>query len=180
MTDCCNLPPMDAATTRRRFLTTAALGGGAAFLSGFIPSVARARGSTEMLLLTCMDYRLVDSIPEYMNKRGLHGKYDHVVLAGASLGALTDKQPAWAETFWGHLDVAIKLHHVHRVMIMDHRDCGAYKVFLGEEAVKDEAAEFKSHVAQLYRLRGAVLVKHPHMEVELGLMALDGSVTQVV
>ncbi|MDP1739257.1 MAG: hypothetical protein Q8L23_17670 [Caulobacter sp.] len=166
--------------TRRRAMQAVALGAGVSLLTTLQPSVARAGGHTEMLLLTCMDFRLVDDIETYMNARGLTGKYDHVVLAGAALGALNDRFPAWSEVFWQHLDLAIELHEVHRVMLLDHRDCGAYKMILGEAAVKDADTELKSHVKQLYALRSAILVKHPHMEVEIGLMSLDGVVTQIV
>jgi len=157
-----------------------ALGAGVSLLTTLRPGVARAGGHTEMLLLTCMDFRLVDDIETYMNARGLKDKYDHVVLAGASLGALNDRFPAWSEVFWQHLDLAIELHEVHRVMLLDHRDCGAYRMILGEAAVKDPDTELKSHVKQLYALRSAILAKHPHMEVEIGLMALDGAVMQIV
>jgi len=166
--------------TRRKAMQAVALGAGVSLLSTLQPGVARAGGHTEMLLLTCMDFRLVDDVETYMNARGLKDKYDHVVLAGASLGALNDRFPAWSEVFWQHLDLAISLHEVHRVMILDHRDCGAYKMILGEPAVKDADTELKSHVKQLYAVRSAILVKHPHMEVEIGLMALDGTVLQVV
>lgn len=166
--------------TRRRALQAVALGAGVSLLTTLRPGVARASGHTEMLLLTCMDFRLVDDIETYMTARGLEGKYDHVVLAGASLGALNDRFPAWSEVFWQHLDLAIELHEVHRVMLLDHRDCGAYKMILGEAAVKDADTELKSHVKQLYAVRNAILAKHPHMEVEIGLMSLDGAVLQIV
>ena len=156
------------------------LGAGVSLLSTLQPGVARAGGHTEMLLLTCMDFRLVNEIEAYMDARGLKDRYDHVVLAGASLGALNDRFPAWSEVFWQHLDLAIELHEVHRVMVLDHRDCGAYKMILGEAAVKDAETELKSHVKQLYALRSAIITKHPHMEVEIGLMSLDGAVTQIV
>lgn len=156
------------------------LGAGVSLLSTLQPGVARAGGHTEMLLLTCMDFRLVNEIEAYMDARGLKDRYDHVVLAGASLGALNDRFPAWSEVFWQHLDLAIELHEVHRVMVLDHRDCGAYKMILGEAAVKDAETELKSHVKQLYALRSAIITKHPHMEVEIGLMSLDGTVTQIV
>lgn len=157
-----------------------ALGAGVSLLSTLQPGVARAGGHTEMLLLTCMDFRLVNEIETYMEARGLKDRYDHIVLAGASLGALNDRFPAWSEVFWQHLDLAIELHEVHRVMVLDHRDCGAYKMILGEAAVKDAETELKSHVKQLYALRSAILTKHPHMEVEIGLMSLDGTVAQIV
>ena len=178
MTCCSSVQPVPM--TRRRALQAVALGAGVSLLSTLRPGVARAGGHTEMLLLTCMDFRLVDDIETYMNARGLRDKYDHIVLAGASLGALNDRFPAWSEVFWQHLDLAIELHEVHRVMLLDHRDCGAYKMILGEASVKDAETELKSHVKQLYAVRSAILAKHPHMEVEIGLMALDGAVLQIV
>lgn len=165
------------AVSRRGVLGGLALGAGGLALA---PTVARAGGHAEALLLTCMDFRLANEIEEYMTARGLRDRYDHVVLAGASLGAFNDRFPAWSEVFWGHLDLAIKLHEVHRVIVLDHRDCGAYKMVLGEAAVKDADTELKSHVKQLYAFRTAVLTRHPHMEVEIGLMGLDGKVMQIV
>jgi carbonic anhydrase len=166
-----------AAPSRRRLLTLAALGGGATLMG--LPRAARAAGSTEALLLTCMDYRLMDDVTRYMTGRGMADKYDQVVLAGASLGALTEKQPAWGETFWSHVKIALDLHHIHRIIVIDHRDCGAYKVFLGEAHLKDAASETATHAGYLRRLREAISARHPKLETELFLMALDGSVEAV-
>lgn len=177
---CCTVPVRWPAMSRRGFMNTVALGAGVAMMSAVTPGMARAAGHTEALLLTCMDYRLVDELERYMALRGLTDKFDHVILAGASLGAMNDKYPAWAETFWAHLDLAIKLHSVHRVIVIDHRDCGAYKLVLGEGSVKDPDTELKTHVRQLYALRSAIVSRHNHMEVEIGLMGLDGKVTQIV
>ncbi|MFN3522164.1 MAG: carbonic anhydrase [Phenylobacterium sp.] len=177
---CCAVHAAWPSMSRRAVLGAAALGAGVSLLTGLTPGVARAAGQTEALLLTCMDYRLANEIEAYMTARGLRDKYDHVILAGASLGAVSDKYPAWAETFWAHLDLAIQLHHVHRVIVLDHRDCGAYKLVLGEGAVKDPQTELASHVKQLYALRQAIVTRHRHMEVEIGLMNLDGTVTQLV
>jgi hypothetical protein len=166
--------------SRRQAMQAVALGGGAALLTTLAPGVSRAGGHTEMLLLTCMDFRLTGAVDNYMEARGLAGKFDHVILAGASLGALNDRFPAWAEVFWAHLDLAIQLHDVHRVMIIDHRDCGAYKMILGEATVKDADTELKTHVKQLYALRSAIQARKPGMEVEIGLMDLQGRVLQIV
>lgn len=166
--------------SRRKFLQLAALGGGASLLAvtSLLPE-ARAAGQTDALLLSCMDFRLMDDIERYMSGRGLRDKYDHVVLAGASLGAITDKYPAWNKTFWEHLDIAIKLHHIHTVIVMDHRDCGAYKVILGPEHAKDPKKEKDTHAAQLKKLKGMINDKHPKLKVELLLMALDGKVETI-
>jgi hypothetical protein len=86
--------------SRRRFLRFALLGGGVGLLaSGWPRQTASAAGEVQALLLSCMDYRLVDKTGRYMAGRGLRNKYDHIILAGASLGALTEKYPAWNQTF---------------------------------------------------------------------------------
>ncbi len=162
---------------RRRFLQLAALGGGAALLAAksLIPE-ARADGTTDALLLSCMDFRLMDEIERYMSDRKLRDKYDHIVLAGASLGAITDRYPAWNRTFWDHLDIAIQLHGIHTVIVMDHRDCGAYKVILGPGHAKDPATEMATHTTQLRKLKAQIAEKYPELKVEMLLMDLDGKV----
>lgn len=168
-----------AGLTRRGFLHKVALGAGVAMFAAVAPKVALAAGSTEALLLSCMDFRLIDDIVRYMDGRGLTNNYDHVILAGAALGVLTETNVSWGQTFWDHVDVALKLHHIKKVMVMDHRDCGAYKVFLGPDHAKDAATEFASHAAKLRQLHALIKQKHPELEVELMLMALDGSVEPV-
>jgi carbonic anhydrase len=165
--------------SRRGAFGLIALGAGVSLMSTLAPGVARARGHTEILLLTCMDYRLTDDTIAYMEGRGLHDKYDHIALAGASLGAITDKYPAWGQAFWSHLDVAMELHHIHKVMVIDHRDCGAYKVIFGADAVDTAEKELALHTQELHAFRDAVKQRHPEIEVELGLMALDGKVEEI-
>lgn len=174
--DCCGHAP---AGSRRQFLQSIALGGGAALLSTLPATRARAAGHTDALLLSCMDYRLTEKMVDYMDQRGLHDRYDHVILAGASLGVLTDRMPDWGKTFWQHLDIAIELHSIHKVIVLDHRDCGAYRVFLGPAAVETPAAELAVHTDHLTRLGGMIRSKHQQLEVELGIMALDGSVQTI-
>lgn len=169
-----------AESGRRSFLQTAVLGGGATLLASMLPAgVTNAAGKTEALLLSCMDFRLMDEIEKYMGGRGLRDKYDHIVLAGASLGAVTDKYPAWNKTFWDHLDIAIKLHHIPKVIVLDHRDCGAYKVILGEDFAKNPAKERDAHAKKLTELASLIKKQHPRLEVERLLMSLDGKVETI-
>ena len=169
-----------AAHPRRSFLKLATFGAGAALLSAGLPMPsARAGGQAEVLLLSCMDYRLLDDIARYMDGRGLTDKYDHVILAGASLGALVDAKPEWGATFWNHVDVAKDLHHIKKVMIIDHRDCGAYKVFIGPDTAKDRETETRFHTEQLRKLADALAARHSDLSVELLLMSLDGTVEPV-
>ena len=148
------------------------------FASAFFVQPAWS-GHTDVLLLSCMDYRLINETENYMTGRGLRDKYDHVILAGASLGALTDKYPAWNQTFWDHLDVSLKLHGVKKVVILDHRDCGAYKTLLGEDFAKDPAKETSVHIHNLAALASMIKARQPKLEVELLLMDLSGKVEPI-
>ena len=139
----------------------------------------RAAGHTEALVLSCMDYRLVDDTEHYFAERGIKDKYDHIILAGASLGAVTDKYPAWNQTFWDHLGVAIQLHNITKVIVLDHRDCGAYKVIIGEDFGKTPEKETTVHTAQLNKLMQQIKAKYPSLEVELLLMDLAGKVEKM-
>lgn len=165
-------------TGRRRFVQLAALASGVSLLGAQLPQ-AHAAGATEALLLSCMDFRLMDEIDRYMHSRGLRDQYDHVVLAGASLGAVTDKYPAWSKTFWEHLDIAIQLHAIKKVIVLDHRDCGAYRVILGEAHAKTPESETAAHAEQLGKLRQMINEKYPKLAVETLLMSLDGKVQAV-
>jgi carbonic anhydrase len=137
---------------------------------------ARAAGKTEAVLLSCMDYRLMDDLVRYMDGRKLTDSYDHLIIAGASLGVTSEKYPAWAQTFWDHVGLASDLHHIKRVIVIDHRDCGGYKLLLGPGHAKDRATETAAHAAELGKLRAAIKARNPALEVETLLMALDGTV----
>ena len=165
---------------RRRLCQVAALGGGAALFSVVFPgSPVWAAGAADALLLSCMDYRLVEETERYMAGRGLSHNYDHVAIAGASIGALNSKFPDWGQAFWEQLDIAIQLHGVHKVIVIDHRDCGAYKLILGEDLTPNPGHETDVHAKQLRLLRTAIKEKHATLDVELLLMALDGKVESI-
>jgi carbonic anhydrase len=104
----------------------------------------------DVLLLTCMDFRFFLTIAELM--KGI--KYDHVVLAGAALGAVQDQREWWGKTFFDHLDLAIDLHNVKNVFVMEHRDCGAYgpKGFGLLPANPDRDEERRVHMQQVKKL----------------------------
>ncbi|BBO34304.1 hypothetical protein [Lacipirellula parvula] len=85
-----------------------------------------------VLLISCMDLRLLDDIVTFMNGDNLCNRYDHLVFAGAALGATGVKKGSartldeWYKTFIAHLDAAKELHEVKDVYILEHRACGAY------------------------------------------------------
>src|SRR5262252_582370 len=99
------------------------------YLSEHCVAEAKSSAGVPLLMLACMDSRYPQRILETMDSLGLRGKYDQLILAGASLGVVHKRE--WQQTFMDQLGFALEHHHVSEVFILDHRDCGAYKYFLG-------------------------------------------------
>lgn len=123
-----------------------------------------------VVLLSCMDLRLMSELTEFMERDNLTNRYDHLIFAGASLGVLHESSPGvqpWRDTFFDHLSVALQLHQPHDVYLVEHRNCGAYIKFLGqdhdfdEEKVADMKREREVHAACAHRLAGEIALWYP-------------------
>lgn len=101
-----------------------------------------------VLLLSCMDTRLLDNTVHFMDSLNLQNRYDHLIFAGAAMGAGHLKSPtdeddvelAWKHVFFHHLKVAIDdLHReIKDIFLLEHLDCGAYKKLHPKTKVKEE------------------------------------------
>lgn len=88
----------------------------------------------KILVLSCMDYRYITPTVQHLQETRGH-TFDYFVLAGASLGyneGQKDPGLAWDKTFEAHIDLAIKLHGITEIVVIDHSDCGMYKATYGE------------------------------------------------
>lgn len=158
-------------THRRAILTGGLVAAGSLAL---LPRRAFA-GHAEALAITCMDYRLVDDAVRFFDSHHLTNEYDQVSLAGASLAAVSPKFPSSNAAFWDHVAIAKTLHHIGKVIVLDHRDCGAYKVAFGDKFASERGAETEQHKAVMAQFKAALKKKHPDLGVEFYLMAVDGS-----
>lgn len=105
-----------------------------------------------VLLISCMDLRLLDNIIHFMEHENLINRYDQYIMAGASIGALVGSAPdddelrrideyeCWKTGLFQHIDLSIQLHNIKDIYILDHRNCGAYKAFL-----KDGLGDYEEH-----------------------------------
>ncbi len=135
-------------------------------VAGYRWSTASARGETEVFLLSCLDPTMSEVAHGYMRTRGLAAYYDHLALPGGAHGALKGLRKGWGQAFWEHLDLAVELHHIRRVMVMDHRTCALH-------------AGCTSHCRAMRRLEADIQERHPGLEVELLLLSPQGDVTPV-
>jgi hypothetical protein len=161
--------------SRRRL---AGLAAGAAGLA-LLPLRARASGAIEAMGVTCIDYRVVDEAVRFFAKLGLTNEYDTLSLAGASLAAVSPKFPKANAAFWDQLAISKSLHHIKKVVFVDHRDCGAYKVAFGKQFAKERGAETAQHKAVMTKARAALAKRHPDLGAEFYLLALDGTADKI-
>jgi carbonic anhydrase len=158
---------------RRHFLQVAAAGVTAAALLPW--HALAASGKYEAMVLACIDPRFQELVSKYTAGRHLTGKYSQFTIAGASIGVVAPAFQDWHKTFWDNLGASIQLHSIDKVIVINHRDCGAAKIAYGEAAVADPAAETKTHRDALAEFRKQLAERHPKLGVETGLMTLDGS-----
>jgi carbonic anhydrase len=158
---------------RRRFLHVAA---GAGLIAAFPSLALGAEGNYDAMLLTCIDPRFPEPTIKYMEGRHMVGKYSQFTFAGASIGVVAPAFKTWAVAFWDNLAASMQLHHIPKVIAMNHRDCGAAKIAYGADKVANKAIETETHKAALLEFKKQVGERQPKLQVELHLMALDGTV----
>lgn len=168
--------PMCECKIDRRALASVLAG---AMSASVLPNAAKAADVTA-LGITCIDYRLVDDAVHFFHDKHLTKDYDQVSLAGASLAAVSHKFPSSNAAFWNHIDIAKTLHHIKKVIVVDHRDCGAYKVAFGKDYRGDTAGETEQHKAVMEQVKAKLAKTHPELESEFYLMAVDGKTERVL
>jgi carbonic anhydrase len=126
-----------------------------------VPEIGKVAG-VPLLMLQCMDSRYPHRTIQTMDSEGLRGKYDQLILAGASLGVVHKRE--WQITFLDQLGFAIQEHGVSQVLILDHRDCGAYKKFLDPPVTPDDPKKEKeAHIEICERAIEVIRGKFPQL-----------------
>lgn len=137
----------------------------------------RAQEKPSILLLTCMDYRYAQRIIDVMDHADLRRKYDTFILAGAAAGANQNK--IWRQALVEHIRVARQIKHpIDRLIILEHRDCGAYKEFFKLDWSKVtppvEAASHKEQVSLLITdLKKEFENEIPNLKIDSFLLTRD-------
>ncbi len=118
--------------------------------------------SCDAVVLTCIDFRFWRETLEYIEKELNIKSFDFPSLPGAAKAL---NQCAENDIAMQCVSVPCDLHHVKKLVIVNHQDCGAYggsKIFNG-----DEAAEENFHKQELEKAKAKVLTKYPGLEVIL-------------
>ncbi|HUH95946.1 MAG TPA: carbonic anhydrase [Anaerolineales bacterium] len=116
--------------------------------------------SCEALVVHCMDHRLQKYLNDWLDKDPGGGNYDRVAIAGGVL----DIYPVLKQ-----IELAIQLHKISKVILVNHEDCGAY----GPGGTRPRQA------ADLAEAERRVHALHPDLIVEKYYLKLDGVFEQV-
>jgi carbonic anhydrase len=170
---CCCCGDAVRALDRRRFMQLAGSAGAVTLLSPLI--ALAAEGDYEAMVLGCIDPRMQEPMHNYTVAHGLTGKFSQFIIAGAAVAVVAPAFKDWHKAFWDNLATSVQLHHIKKVIAIDHRDCGAAKIAYGDAKVATAAIETDTHRMVLAEFRKQVAERHPRLEIETGLMALDGS-----
>lgn len=129
-----------------------------------------------VLLISCIDLRLLDDVMHFMHHDNLTNRFDQFVLAGAALtcGAADfadefDKDVLnnnghfkhWKQLLFDHIQLAITLHKIGDIYIIEHQDCGAYENFLKGGSFDSEREEQIRHKQFAVNLSKSI---HAHNE----------------
>lgn len=110
----------------------------------------------ETIIVTCIDFRLQEAINNWISQNFAPKTFDRVAFAGGVKNL---------DIILGQIDIAVRLHHIKKVIFINHEDCGAY----GEEGTPEKHTEdlsiAKSKVKELY----------PDLVVKTYYLHLDGT-----
>lgn len=160
---------------RRRFLTLAGAVGASALIPS-TPALAQQSGNVETLLLICNEPRVWQNANNWLKTRDLAGKYKPVEVEGATIGLVAEQNQASRAAFWETVMSAVTLQQTRRVIALNHRGCAAMKAAYGLNKTADKLIETETHRYALQEFRKRMVERNAEIEVEIGLIGLDGKV----
>lgn len=114
----------------------------------------------EAAIVTCIDFRLQPYINQWIGANVQPKTYDRIAWAGG----IKDQEGVLKQ-----LEISHRLHHIKKVVLINHEDCGAY----GEEG------NFERHSHDLKEMKEKIQAQFPDIEVDLYYLHLDGTFEKI-
>ena len=128
----------------------------------------------EAMVLSCIDPRFQHKVYSYLRRRKLKGKYSSFTIAGAAVGITNKNFKKWQKTFIENLETSIQMHKINKLIVINHKDCGAAKIVNGKKQF-NEFNENKIHEESFKKLKKILNNKFPKLYYEFYLMNLKSS-----
>ena len=137
--------------------------------------LSKMKYNYKAMILSCIDPRFQPIVYNYLKKKKLTGKYSSFTIAGSAIGVTANKFKKWHKTFWENFDTSVKLHNIKRLIVINHRDCGAAKIINGKKEFS-KVNETKVHKNSLQKIKKIFKKKYPKLSIELKIISLNSKV----
>ena len=127
------------------------------------------------MVLSCIDPRFQPVVYNYLKKKKLVGKYSSFTIAGSAVGVTASKFKRWHKAFWDNFDTSVKLHNIRKLIVINHRDCGAAKIINGKKKFS-KTNEKVVHKNSFQKIKKIFKKKYPKLRIELKLISLNSKV----
>ena len=133
------------------------------------------KSNYKAMVLSCIDPRFQPIVYNYLKKKKLSGKYSSFTIAGSAVGVTAKKFKRWHKIFWDNLETSVKLHNIKKIIVINHRDCGAAKIINGKKEFSD-INETKVHKNSFEKIKKIFRKKYPKLSIELKIISLNSKV----
>ena len=130
------------------------------------------KANYKAMVLSCIDPRFQPIVYNYLKKKRLIGKYSSFTIAGSAVGVTANRFKKWHKVFWENFDMSVKLHNIKKLIVINHRDCGAAKIINGKKEFST-INETKVHKTSFQKLKKIFKKKYPKLKIELKIVALN-------
>ena len=135
----------------------------------------KMKSNYKAMVLSCIDPRFQPIVYNYLRKKNLSGKYSSFTIAGSAVGVTADKFKRWHKAFWDNFETSVKLHNIKKLIVINHRDCGAAKIINGKKEFSD-INETKVHKNSFKKIKKIFRKKYPKLSIELKIISLNSKV----
>ena len=127
------------------------------------------------MVLSCIDPRFQPIVYNYLRKKKLSGKYSYFTIAGSAIGVTANKFKRWHKIFWDNFETSVKLHNIKKLIVINHRDCGAAKIINSKKEFSD-INETKLNKNSFQKIKKVFKKKYPKLSIELKIISLNSKV----
>ena len=127
------------------------------------------------MVLSCIDPRFQPIVYNYLKKKKLTGKYSSFIIAGSAIGVTANKFKRWHKVFWDNFETSVKLHNIKKLIVINHRDCGAAKI-INRKKDFTNLNETNVHKNSFQKIKKIFRKKYPKLSIELKIISLNSNV----
>ncbi len=127
------------------------------------------------MVLSCIDPRFQPIVYNYLKKKKLTGKYSSFTIAGSAIGVTSNKFKRWHKVFWDNFETSVKLHNIKKLIVINHRDCGAAKI-INRKKDFTNLNETNVHKNSFQKIKKIFRKKYPKLSIELKIISLNSNV----